>query len=377
MNPDFFPYNPEKDVGLQLNAVKLGQYLADQYAIPRGVKRIYATVTSVKQNEDGVEALVLDDGTELTGDIFIDCSGFKSLLIGQTLDEEFISTKEELPHNRAFFTPVEYTDKELELQNFTHSIALKNGWAWNTPIWSRIGTGYAFSDQFVDEETALQEFKDHLDSDKMVVYNPNRSKEVEIRKLFMRNGYYKRAWVKNVIAIGLSAAFLDPLEGAGLYFVHEMSSKIANTFYKDYYNGFDIQVFNRYWETQVTTTKDFIQIHFILSQRDDSQYWLNVNKLGGPKNLIDQFKEVIRTGEWGDRSGVGYLSVGAGMQYDIIFQDYVEKLWLAQRVINVDVVNDLVPYWEAKDKKAQNLKEFVKDLPTQYQYLKENIHEDL
>lgn len=123
-------------------------------------------VTKVNVGEDGISSIYLDNGNNISADLFIDCSGFKSLLLGEALNAEFVSTKHRLPNNKAWASPVAYTDKEKELELFTNCTAIENGWVWNTPLWSRIGSGYVYSDEFVDDDTALQEFKSYLDSKK-------------------------------------------------------------------------------------------------------------------------------------------------------------------------------------------------------------------
>jgi tryptophan halogenase len=106
--------------------------------------------------------VVLEDGSIYTADLFIDCTGFKSLLLGGALEEPFESKEDQLVNNRAWAIQLPYKDKEKELEPFTNGTAIENGWCWNIPLWSRLGTGYVYSDKYISDETALNEFKKHL-----------------------------------------------------------------------------------------------------------------------------------------------------------------------------------------------------------------------
>lgn len=374
---ELYPFQLNKDSAFQVNAVKLGKYLAEKYAMPKGVKRIIGTVVGINGDEYGINSLTLEDGQEIKADFFVDCTGFKSMLLGDYLGGNFISTKKLLPHNKAFFAPVSYTDKEKELENFTHSIALDNGWAWNTPLWSRIGTGYVYSDEFTDEDSALQEFKNHLDSKNMAVYNPNRSKEMEINKLYIKNGYYEKPWIKNVCAIGLSAGFLDPLEGTGLLFIHNSSLSLANILSKGFYNGIEVEVFNKNYNEESSSAMSFIRLHFILSQRKDSEYW---QKMTSQENVLQNidFLEKIIYGS-GFNSGINSITnpalvaLIAGMNFNL-FNNFK---------IGTNFYNNFVeinPNYSFTIKEQENVKLIwdtaTKFLQSQYSWLSNNVYKE-
>jgi len=212
----FEDFRPDRDVAYHFDAALFGKWLREQYCIPRGVEHIPATVTEIKTGEKGIEYLVLDGGDRVEADLFIDCTGWRSLLLGDALNEPFDSYSDLLPNNRAWATQIPYTDKEKELEPYTNGTAIENGWVWNIPLWSRIGTGYVYSDKFVEPEVALEQFKKHLNSDKMTVPNKNRvTDDLTFKDVKMRVGIHQRTWVKNVCAIGLSAGFIEPLESNG------------------------------------------------------------------------------------------------------------------------------------------------------------------
>ena len=242
---EFDNFNPNDDVAYHFNATKFGEWLKVNYCVPNGVEHIQATVAELPTDESGIKHLVLDSGEVVTADLFVDCTGFKSLLLSEALKEPFISYSDMLPNNSAWATQIPYKDKENELEGYTNCTAIENGWCWNIPLWSRVGTGYVYSDKFVDDEAAKEEFKQYLMSDKMVV--PRTREEVDAltyRPIKMRVGIHERTWVKNVVAIGLSAGFIEPLESNGLFSVHEFLWKLLDVLYLEDINQFNRDMYN-------------------------------------------------------------------------------------------------------------------------------------
>jgi tryptophan halogenase len=360
--PELDPFSTKKYSSFQVNAVKLADYFANKYAIPRGVERIFGNVESINSEYKDIDYLTLDDGSKIYADFFIDCTGFKSLLLGKHLKEPFISTKGILPNNKAFFAPVEYSEKEKELETFTHSIALKNGWAWNTPLWSRIGTGYVYSDEFTDEDSALKEFKNHLDSKNMAHLDTKRSEKININKLEIRNGYYERNWVNNVCAIGLSSAFLDPLEGVGLFFVHDFASKISDLLEKGFYTDLDQKSFNKMFKDEIKENMKFIKTHYILSKRDDSEYWIKIRNNYQENNIIST---EILNGNNINSLNTALISLLIGMNFDYKKYDIIDKTLISNTKF-IDKMNKA--YRSYKINSLKN-KQLASKLPTHYEYL--------
>jgi tryptophan halogenase len=363
-------YRPERDLAFQIDANKFAIWLYEKYCTPKGVKRILGTVNKIIDKKDGtIESIVLEDGTEIHGDLFVDCTGFKSLLLGQHLDVPFISTKDNLPNNKAYFAPVQYTDKDKEMQTFTNATALKNGWAWNTPLWSRIGTGYIYSDEFISDEDALQEFKDYLDSDKMAVYNPNRSKELNFKHITVKNGYYEKCFVGNVLAIGLSAAFLEPLESTGLLFVHgallDFCGILSN---RGAITSWDIETFNRSTITRIQNTFDFVTMHFQLTQRDDSQYWNRISSREFNNSIIDlNVKSYIEQ----KMDNILYMVIATqGFDYYPLNKWSIDTL---NHLYKINVKEELDPIFAEREKMSIHWRNIVNSAETHYEILKK-IH---
>jgi hypothetical protein len=164
-----------------------------------------------------------------------------------------------------------YIDKENELVGVTNCTALQNGWVWNIPLWSKIGTGYVYSNKFVSDEDALLEFKEHL-------RKAGRDPELlDYRKIPMKTGIHERLWVKNVVALGLAAGFIEPLESTGLWFTHEFASMLLRILYRSVPpSQHDRDIFNHMAKENWTQLVSFIGKHYALSSRRDSPYWKSI-----------------------------------------------------------------------------------------------------
>ena len=284
----FGSFNPKKHTAFHFDATKFGIWLKENYCLPRGVKLISSTVIDIKTSEKGIESLILSNGENISSDLFIDCTGWKSLLLAGALGEEFISYSHMLPNNRAWATRIPYKDKDKELEPYTNCTALGNGWVWNIPVWSRIGTGYVYSDKYISPEDAKEEFKQHLMSDKMIC--PRTREEVdsyEYKDISMRVGIHKRLFVKNVVAIGLSAGFIEPLESNGLFSVHVFLDRLVKILSSGSVNQFDRDVYNAACRNVFQNFAEFVAMHYAFSKRNDTEYWRENNDRVYDSNLPD------------------------------------------------------------------------------------------
>jgi tryptophan halogenase len=318
----FDNFNPKTDVAFHFDATKFGQWLKNNYSIPRGVKHVSATVVDVVVNEQGVDYLVLDNGEKITSDLFVDATGWKSLLLGEALKVPFESYSNLLPNNKAWATRIPYINKEQELEPFTNCTALGNGWAWNIPLWSRIGTGYVFSDKFVSEADALDEFKNYLCSDKMLI--PRKRELVdalEYKLIDMRIGVHEKIWEKNVVAIGLSAGFIEPLESNGLYTVHEYLFALLKAMSREVVTQIDKDFFNYACSNLYSGFAEFVAQHYKLSIRDDTEYWrtvtektiyehLKISEHKTSSSFNAQYSYKYTTLSPDIMAGINYISVG-------------------------------------------------------------------
>ena len=324
-------FNFDRDKAYHFDAAKFGLWLRERYCLPRGVRHIPKHVDKINTDENGVKELVMSDGEVITADLYIDCTGFRSMLLGGALEEPFVSYHDILPNDSAWATQIPYADKYKELEAYTNCTAIENGWVWNIPLWSRIGTGYVFSSKFVSDEQALEEFKNHLCSDNMTV--PRTREEVDgytYRKINMRVGVHERIFVKNVVAIGLSAGFIEPLESNGLYSVHEFLFALMDVMQREHITGFDKKWFNIECRDLFEGFAKFVAIHYAMSQRDDTEYWKanmarEYTETRGGSTIYDPSLPRIGTffgaqrafydamkGELYKIDGVSYISTGMG-----------------------------------------------------------------
>lgn len=380
----FDNFNPSNDVAYHFDATKFGAWLRDRYAVPRGVVHIKATVSDVTVNEDGIEKLTLSDGREISGNLYIDCTGFSSILLEGALSEPFVSYDHMLPNNRAWATQLSYMDKEKELEPFTNSTAIENGWVWNIPSWRRIGTGYVYSDKFVSPEDAKEEFKKHLMSSKMVC--PRTREEVDsltFRDIVIKVGIHERTFVKNCVAIGLSAAFIEPLESNGLYTVHEFLFKLIKVLQRPAVTQWDRDVYNAATFGMWRNFAEFVAMHYALSIRNDTEYWkANADRVyapGLPKLAPNtsigfyqlQNSKMFDGSHNSEIAGINWISVG--MNYFVL-----DKISLAIRQ-NFDNRNYQVEYDPIfamlEDRKAR-WAEMASNQPSLLEYLSNNIHKD-
>lgn len=368
----FGDFRIDKDTAYHFDAIQFANWLRDSHCIPLGIKYIPATVTEVTTNEDGIEKLILDTGEEITADVYIDCTGFKSLLLGQTLKEEFVSFSDQLPNNRAWAARVPYANKEDEMKPYTNCTALDHGWVWNTPTWSRIGMGYVYSDRYVSKDAALNEFKDHI---KSLGKNVD---DLQFRDLQFRVGIHRRTWVKNCIALGLSAGFLEPLESNGLLTIHEFSLRLVRLLGRDYITQYDRDIYNQNTFKYFSEFADFVSSHYLFSQRRNNQYWKDVANIslnhGSMSEMGSRFMGHVSlhddTNEYYD--GMNFIQIGMG--YDRITQSMLKEIEFYNDVDIKKFVDDIDARWRQMKNKLQ---EFADECPSHYQFLKQHIYKDV
>lgn len=270
-DPPVIPFEFWRHTAYQFDATKFGLWLRDNVCIPAGVKHIKEEIKTIEQNNDGIETL----NGKHKADLFIDCTGFKSLLLEQTLKEPFINLESVLPNNSAWCTHIPYTDKRKQLVGYTNCTAVENGWIWNIPLWSSMGSGYVYSDKFISDEEALKQFQKHI-----------KTKELDFKKIKFKVGIHDRLWVKNVCAIGLSAGFIEPLESNGLYSVHEFIHHLTRTLQRGPVSRWDKDAFTAVCKNIFYTFTEFVGMHYALSHRQDTPYWKNNFNKAWPKEIL-------------------------------------------------------------------------------------------
>jgi tryptophan halogenase len=274
-------FNPKTDVTYHFDAIKFGLWLRDHYCIPKGVKYIKEHISNIEQDDNGIKSL----NNKYSADLYIDCSGFQALLIDKTLKEPFESYSDIIPNDSAWATQISYKDKEKELVPYTNCTAIQNGWVWAVGTWKRMGTGYVYSSKHVTDEEALIEFKNYLTT---IGKDYSNSK---FRNIKMRVGMHKRLFVKNVVAIGLSGAFIEPLEATGLLTTHDFIMLLVRVLKRDkneiVVSQFDRDNFTSICKYIFRNAAEFVSLHYALSHRTDTKYWQDINKKQFSKDLVE------------------------------------------------------------------------------------------
>jgi tryptophan halogenase len=217
----------------------------------------------------------------LTADLFVDCTGFRGLLINKALAEPFIDMSGYLFCDSAVAAPVPNDDEKYGIEPYTSAIAMRAGWTWKIPMLTRFGSGYVYSSRFATVDEATRDFSQ--------LWGLDESK-TQFNKIRFRTGRNRRAWVGNCVSIGLSSCFLEPLESTGIYFITAAIYQLAKHFPTLAFDQNLIDRFNREIEFMFDDCRDFIQAHYLTSTRDDSPFWLaNKNDL----ILSDNIKEKI------------------------------------------------------------------------------------
>jgi len=253
-----------------------------RYAEQRGVKRVEGKIRSVGTRVDNgfVDALTLEDGQRIEGDLFIDCTGFGGLLIEQTLKTGFEDWTHWLPCDRAWAVPCTST---APLLPYTRSTAHGAGWQWRIPLQRRTGNGHVFSSAFMPEAEAARILMSGLDGDPLA----------EPRLLKFTTGKRKKVWNKNVVAVGLASGFMEPLESTSIHLIQSVVSRLA-TFFPDHgFSEADTEEFNRQTDFEFERIRDFIILHYKATERCDTPFWDYVRTMPIPDTLahkIDLFK---------------------------------------------------------------------------------------
>lgn len=236
-----------------------------------GATHLDAKVESVTLDDNGnIEALIFENGQKLEADFFVDCSGFRALLIQKTLQAPFKSYSDHLLNDSAVTLPTEPALTDIPAE--TVSTALKHGWAWRIPLTNRFGNGYVYSSAHTTAEEAEIELKQQL--------GLSIESDIPANHLKMRLGRLEKNWVKNCLAIGLSQGFIEPLEATALHFVGKSIINFMDVF--DQGGGTDQfrSAYNRKIASSFDHIRDYILLHYRTNTREDSSYWRDARSVG-------------------------------------------------------------------------------------------------
>ena len=261
-----------------LDATSYGQYLRG-LAEQRGVRRVEGKIKEVRQNAESgdIEALLLDSGASVEGDLFIDCTGFRGLLIEQTLKAGFDDWGEWLPTDSAL--PVQ-TESVGPPKPFTRAIAHRAGWRWQIPLQHRVGNGLVFASAFMSEDEARTLLSGGLEGTPLF----------EPRLIRFKAGRRRKSWVKNCIAIGLSSGFIEPLESTSIHLIMIAVTRLLQAFPFGGATPAARDRFNEQADREIIGIRDFIILHYHANGRDDSDFWRHCRNMTIPDTLAERIE---------------------------------------------------------------------------------------
>lgn len=254
-----FPFAPS--YGYHFDAYKLGAYLRD-FACARGVSHLPLKVVEVERKADGdIAALLCEGGERIAGDMFVDCSGFRAVLIRQALGVPFRSFGENLFNDRAVVMPTPHASVPRPQ---TDSIAMRAGWRWSIPLTTRVGNGYVYSSKYISDDEAEAELRTAIGMEES---------DQPARFLQMNVGRVEHSWSRNCLAAGLSQGFIEPLEATALHIVIATALEFVRAFEAGGFSARHREDFNRKAAVRYEGIRDYIVAHYRLNQRRDTAYW--------------------------------------------------------------------------------------------------------
>ena len=294
-----FGYAYQFDAGLYAKFLR-------KFCKKRDVKRVEGKINAVQQNAQtgNIESITLEDGQTLSADFFVDCTGFRGLLISETFKTPYQDWTKYLPCNRAVTAACESKGPTLP---YTRATAKEAGWQWRIPLQHRVGNGYVYSSEFISDEDAEASMLADLES-------PHIS---DAKRLRFTTGQRENAWVKNCVAIGLSGGFLEPLESTGIYLIQEAITNFIELFPSDQVSQIARREYNRIMNLEFERVRDFLLLHYVATTRSDTPFWRHLTSMDLPDSLahkMDLFKSTgrVATYETGAFKMPSWLSVYYG-----------------------------------------------------------------
>ncbi|MEO8115186.1 MAG: tryptophan halogenase family protein [Phenylobacterium sp.] len=266
----------------QFDATLYAPYLR-AYGEARGVERTEGKVVDVAlRGEDGfIEAITLASGERIEADLFVDCSGFRGLLIEQALKTGYDDWSHWLPCDRAVAVPCETREADAP---YTRSTAREAGWQWRIPLQHRIGNGYVYCSDFISDDEAQATLMANLEGPALA----------EPRRLRFTTGARRKSWNRNCVAIGLSSGFLEPLESTSIYLIQIAITNLIELWPERDIDPADIDEFNQLIDMELARVRDFLVLHYHATERDDSALWNYCRNMSVPDSLtykMDLFRE--------------------------------------------------------------------------------------
>ncbi|MBB4659685.1 tryptophan halogenase family protein [Parvularcula dongshanensis] len=275
---------PNINYAFQFDAARYAAYLR-RFAEKRGVRRIEGKVVRAEQDDAGdIGSIVMEDGRRVSGDLFVDCSGFRGLLIEEVFATGYDDWSHWLPVNRAVAVPCEKNAPPLP---YTRATAREAGWQWRIPLQHRTGNGYVFCTEFTSEDEATEKLMSRLDGAPLA----------DPRILRFVTGVRRKTWVRNCVAIGLSSGFLEPLESTSIHLIQVAIAKLLAMFPRDRIDRSMVARYNDEMRFEYDNVRDFLIAHYYVTERNDTPFWRYVSSMAIPDALQEKLELFSQRGE--------------------------------------------------------------------------------
>ncbi len=258
-----------------------------KHAENNGAQRVEGKVVDVTlKSEDGfIESIQLESGTKIQGDMFIDCSGFRGLLIEGALKAGYEDWSHYLPMDRAVAVP---TKRVEDPPPYTVATAREAGWTWKIPLQHRMGNGHVYSSKYTDQETATQLLLDNVSGELLA----------EPKQLRFKTGRRKEFWKKNCVTLGLASGFLEPLESTSIHLIQEGLIRLLALIPEADFNPANSREYNRSMGVSYERIRDFILLHYVATEREDTPFWRDVRAMELPDTLAHRMRLFNESGHY-------------------------------------------------------------------------------
>jgi len=250
-----------------------------------GIKRVEGKIVKVNTDSDSgfITSLNLASGKEIDGEFFIDCTGFRGVLIEQTLHAGYEDWSHWLPCDSAVAVQTKSTGPAIP---YTRSIAREAGWQWRIPLQHRVGNGMVYCSRYISDEDARETLLANIDGELLT----------EPRVIKFRPGQRLKQWSKNCVTMGLSSGFLEPLESTSIHLIQRSAIRMMRMFPQDRILQTDIDEYNKQSRFDIETIRDFIILHYCVTNRQDTPFWRHCRNMEIPETLAHRIRLFKETG---------------------------------------------------------------------------------
>lgn len=248
-----------------------------EYSEKRGVRRTEGKVVDVHLDAESgfIRSVELEDGHRVEGDLFIDCTGFRGLLIEDALNTGYEDWTHWLPCDRAVAVPCAHSGP---LTPYTRASALKSGWQWRIPLQHRVGNGHVYSSQYLGDDEAASILLDNIEGEALS----------EPRLLKFNTGRRRKFWNRNCVALGLASGFMEPLESTSIHLIQSGISRLLEFFPRQGFDDVEIEEYNRRSAWEFERIRDFLILHYHANERTDSDFWIDRREMSVPEELTQR-----------------------------------------------------------------------------------------